>query len=87
MKQVQSLSVQPYYQKGVNAGKDGDGEDDVTSEMKRNAVYGMDVTAFRNLIKKIEWVYGLICDDIRDSFKIPEACSMWINREIDRYWS
>ncbi|KAK3194375.1 hypothetical protein Dsin_025685 [Dipteronia sinensis] len=95
LKQVQSLTLQPFYQKGINAGKEGDEEqlnmvpsalveDIVTSEMKRNAVYSMNVTEFCYLIKKIESVHGLICDDIRDSFKIPEACSVWINREVDR---
>lgn len=87
LKQVQSLTRQPFYQKGVNAGKEGDGEDNVTSEMKRNAVYGMNVTEFFDLIKKIESVHGLICGDIRDSVKIPEACSVWINGEVERYWS
>ncbi|TXG63236.1 hypothetical protein EZV62_010230 [Acer yangbiense] len=95
LKQVQSLTLQPFYQKGINAGKEGDEEqlnevpsalveDIFTSEMKRNAVYSMNVTEFCDLIKKIESVHGLICDDIRDSFKIPEACSVWINREVDR---
>ncbi|KAL5859317.1 hypothetical protein ACOSQ4_000613 [Xanthoceras sorbifolium] len=95
LKQVQSLIHQPFYQKGINAGKDGEEEqlntlsyalveDNVTSEMKRNAVYSLNVTGFCDLIKKIESVHGLIRDDIRDSFKIPEACSVWINREVDR---
>uniref|UniRef100_A0A2N9HKX1 tRNA:m(4)X modification enzyme TRM13 n=1 Tax=Fagus sylvatica TaxID=28930 RepID=A0A2N9HKX1_FAGSY len=34
--------------------------------------------------KKIEDVHGLICKDIRDSYKMLEACNIWINREIDR---
>lgn len=95
MKQVQSLTLQPFYQKGINAGKEDDVEqsgevtsavveDNVTSEMKRNAVYSMTVAEFLNLIKKIESVHGLICNGIRDSLKIPEACSVWINREVDR---
>lgn len=89
LKQVQSLSAQPFYQKGINAGKEEDillsVEDNVTSEMKRNAVYGMKVDKFRNLIKKIESIHGSACNDIRESFKIPEACDVWIKREVDGY--
>ncbi|KAH9691939.1 tRNA:m(4)X modification enzyme [Citrus sinensis] len=95
LKQVQSLSQQPFYHKGINAGKEDDEEelgavtstaveDNVTSEMKRNAVHSMTVPEFCNLIKKIESVHALICNGICDSFKIPEACGMWIKREIDR---
>ncbi|KAH9757742.1 tRNA:m(4)X modification enzyme [Citrus sinensis] len=95
LKQVRSLSQQPFYHKGINAGKEDDEEelgavtstaveDNVTSEMKRNAVHSMTVPEFCNLIKKIESVHALICNGICDSFKIPEACGMWIKREIDR---
>jgi tRNA:m4X modification enzyme len=105
LKQVQSLTLQPFYQKGINAGRDDavndeeqeEGEDlgainkpvlgsldDISSEMKRRAVYGMSVPEFCKLIEKIEDVHGLICKDIRDSYNMPEACNIWINREIDR---
>ena len=95
LKQVQSLSQQPFYRKGINAGKEDDEEelgavtstaveDNVTSEMKRNAVHSMTVPEFCNLIKKIESLHALVCNGICDSFKIPEACGMWIKREIDR---
>ncbi|KAJ0053920.1 hypothetical protein Pint_00798 [Pistacia integerrima] len=92
LKQVQSLTLQPFYQKGINAGKEDEGEqldtntveDNVTSEMKRNTVYSLTVPEFRNLIKKIESIHDLICNDIRESFKIPEACNLWIKREVDR---
>ncbi|XP_057995746.1 uncharacterized protein LOC110661741 isoform X2 [Hevea brasiliensis] len=82
LKQAQSLSLQPYYQKGINAGKEED--DDITSEMKRSAVYSMTVSEFYKLIKKIESIHASICDNILESYKIPEACNMWIKREVDR---
>lgn len=94
LKQTQSLLSQPYYQKGVNAGGEEDEEEtpkssgvkdsSVTSEMKRNAVYAMSVPEFSKLIAKIKSVHASICNDIRDSFKIPEACSIWTNRQVDK---
>ncbi|XP_022757753.1 tRNA:m(4)X modification enzyme TRM13 homolog [Durio zibethinus] len=96
LKQVQSLSTQPFYQKGINAGKEDEQEeqetliptsgsfDNVTSEMKRNAVYNLNIPEFFELIRKMESVHAQICKDIKDSFKIPEACGMWMKREVDR---
>ncbi|GAV64076.1 TRM13 domain-containing protein/zf-U11-48K domain-containing protein/zf-TRM13_CCCH domain-containing protein [Cephalotus follicularis] len=87
LKQAQILSLQPFYQKGINAGKEEEEQtplDYVTSEMKRNAVYNMSVTEFCNLIKKIKSVHDSWCKDIRDSYKAPEACNIWIKREVDR---
>ncbi|BBG98557.1 tolB protein-related protein [Prunus dulcis] len=99
LKQVQSLTLQPFYQKGINAGKEEDQEeletfrpkgaddlessndpasgslDNILSEMKRNAVYSM---------TKIEHVHESICKDIQDSYQVPEACGIWIKREVDR---
>ncbi|KAK9266716.1 hypothetical protein L1049_007369 [Liquidambar formosana] len=85
LKQVQSLTLQPYYQKGINGGKEDEKEEETpaptlgflentTSEMKRNAVYSMTVLEFSNLICKIEAIHSSICNDIRDSYKVPEAC-------------
>ncbi|CAI0469794.1 unnamed protein product [Linum tenue] len=82
MKQARTLSLQPYYCKGINAGK-GEVEDDVSSEMKRHAVYRMSIAEFYKLTEKVQHVHASICDDIRESYKMPEACNMWINREID----
>ncbi|KAF4346345.1 uncharacterized protein LOC115707541 isoform X1 [Cannabis sativa] len=108
MKQVQSLTVQPFYQKGINSGTEGStGEDraitasngnlalpdddkldsgvaeHVTSELKRNAVHSLSVSQFCKLIEKIECIHESVCKDIRDSYKIPEACEKWIKREFD----
>ncbi|KAM7276817.1 hypothetical protein ACFE04_018683 [Oxalis oulophora] len=88
LKQSQSLSLQPFYDKGINAGEE-ENEDEtavnvVTSEMKRNAVYKISTTEFCGLIKKIESIHSSICKDISDSYKTPEACNIWINREMDR---
>ncbi|KAK9287987.1 hypothetical protein L1049_016432 [Liquidambar formosana] len=95
LKQVQSLTLQPYYQKGINGGKEDEKEEETltptlgflentTSEMKRNAVYNMTVPEFSNLVSKIEAIHSSICNDIRDSYKVPEACGVWIKREVDR---
>ncbi|XP_059439750.1 tRNA:m(4)X modification enzyme TRM13-like [Corylus avellana] len=85
LKQVQSLALQPFYQKGVNAGRGEEEEDvdNVSSETKRAALYSMGVPEFFKLIEKIESVHGLICKAIRDSYKMPEACNMWIKGEVD----
>ena len=99
LKQTQSLSSQPFFQKGINGGKDDeDGGDEkgamvptlaslenTTSVMKRNAVYSMSVTEFSKLINKIQSIHSSICNDIRDSHKVPEACDIWIKREVDRF--
>ncbi|KAJ6729317.1 hypothetical protein OIU85_020257 [Salix viminalis] len=83
LKQAQSLSLQPFYQKGINAGNEEE-EDNVSSEMKRSAVYSMTVTQLCKLINKIESVHASTCKDILESYKVPEACNMWIKREVDR---
>ena len=87
LKQAQSLTLQPFYQKGINAGRDNDDQEeeekveaaiikpgsaslnDISSKMKRGVVYGMRVPDFCKLIGKFEAVHGLICKDIRDSYK------------------
>lgn len=98
LKQAQSLSRQPFYQKGINAGTEDDVEQEeekeenfppkgstFTSEMKRNAVYAMSVPKFLGLIAKIKSVHESRCSSFPDSYKIPEACSIWTNREVDKY--
>lgn len=86
LKQNVALSAQLFYQKGINAGNEE--EEDCysvfTSEMKRNLVYSMTVSKFHQLVKKIEAVHGVICNDIEDSHLSPEACNIWFNKEIDR---
>ncbi|XP_024018181.1 tRNA:m(4)X modification enzyme TRM13 homolog [Morus notabilis] len=84
LKQVQSLTLQPYYQKGINSGNqtEEDGKM-ITSELKRNAVYSMSVAQFSELIRKIESLHESIRHYIRDSYKVPEACGIWIKRQVD----
>lgn len=95
LKQVQSLSDQPFYDKGINAGSDGEeetsGVDDsrlptmtVSSEMKRNTLHEMSVAEFCNLIEKIEFLHESLCKDIEDSVQRPEVCRLWIKRVGDR---
>ncbi|KAJ1425347.1 Zinc finger, CCCH-type, TRM13 [Sesbania bispinosa] len=96
LKQVQSLSIQPFYQKGINAGSDGEQEEEtsgvddsalptmsVSSEMKRNALHRMSVPEFCNLIEKIESFHESLCKDIQDSFQLPEVCSLWIKSGVE----
>ncbi|KAL2239096.1 UNVERIFIED_CONTAM: tRNA:m(4)X modification enzyme TRM13 [Sesamum indicum] len=95
LKQAQSLSCQPFYKKGINAGREDEEEEGeemdvlpkdsiVTSEMKRSAVYAMSAPKFLELIAKIKSVHASICNSIPDSFRIPEACSIWTNRKVDK---
>lgn len=90
LKLSQSLSLQPYYKKGINAGKDGvilnGGCSDVSSEMKRASVYSLSVDEFHALICKIKSVHETICKHFEDSYNIPDACDIWIKRQIDRYF-
>lgn len=81
LKHRNSLSIQPFYEKGINGG-DGD-DDDVTSESKRTAVHSMTAIQFTELIEKIKRVHGLMCKDIRESYVVPEACRVWIDQAID----
>lgn len=102
LKQAQSLSGQPFYQKGINGGKDDEDEEDekgalaptlassedtasVTSAMKRNAVHSMTVPEFSKLISQILSIHRSICNDIQDSNRVPDACDIWIKREVDGY--
>lgn len=96
LKQTQTLAVQPFYRKGINAGEedslssenpDSGLSDCISSEMKRNIVYGMSGAEFHRLLGKIRALHDLICKDIQDSYKIKGACNMWIKGEIDRYFS
>ncbi|XP_004288338.1 PREDICTED: tRNA guanosine-2'-O-methyltransferase TRM13 homolog [Fragaria vesca subsp. vesca] len=107
LKQVESLTHEPFYQKGINAGQEEDQQEIeavgservedsalpdepksgefnyILSEMKRT-VYSMSLRDFYKLVEKIESVHKSICKDICESYKVPEACGMWINREVDR---
>ncbi|KAL6968700.1 tRNA:m(4)X modification enzyme [Sarracenia purpurea var. burkii] len=55
----------------------------ITSEMKRNAVYSLTTIKLSELIGKIQFIHSSICKDIQDSYKIPEACGVWTNKEVD----
>ncbi|KAK2970240.1 hypothetical protein RJ640_021676 [Escallonia rubra] len=87
LKQAQSLSVQPFYQKGINGGKDEKDAEDfdgINSEMKRKAVYSLTLSELYILISKIKSIHASLCGDIQDSHKIPDSCDIWVNREVDR---
>ncbi|XP_047313247.1 tRNA:m(4)X modification enzyme TRM13 homolog [Impatiens glandulifera] len=86
VKLANTLSLQPFYQKAINAGGNKEDEEDIiiTSQMKRDAVYSLTSADASRLINKIKSVHASICKDIQDSYKIPEACSVWINRQVDQ---
>lgn len=96
-KQVQALQMQPFFKKGVNSGKDDESEanfscskpcsesSDITSEMKRNAIYQMSVPEFSELLKKIQSIHSSIFSNIQDSYAMPEACNRWLKKQVDRY--
>ncbi|KAF5206813.1 Kinesin, partial [Thalictrum thalictroides] len=91
------LRLQPFYKKGINGGWNENSSDIgrmdkslfngvseiITSHMKRSAVYKMTVSEFLGLINKIKSIHSFICSDLQDSYKIPEACSLWMKREVD----
>jgi tRNA:m4X modification enzyme len=53
--------------------------------LMRNALHGMSVPKFCNLIEKIESVHESLCKDIQDSFQMPEVCRLWIkSKEEER---
>ncbi|XP_023734899.1 tRNA:m(4)X modification enzyme TRM13 isoform X2 [Lactuca sativa] len=81
LKHNNSLSLQPFYQKGINGGDEED--EDVSSESKRMAVQCITVPELIKLIEKIKSVHASICKDIQDSYNIPEVCRNWINRAND----
>ncbi|XP_021769971.1 tRNA:m(4)X modification enzyme TRM13 homolog [Chenopodium quinoa] len=81
LKQSQTLSLQPYYQKGINQQQQ---DADFTSEMKRNWVYNLSIPQFSYLLSKIRSLHTLICKDIELSYRIPHACDVWIKRQNDR---
>ncbi|KAI4332112.1 hypothetical protein L6164_017048 [Bauhinia variegata] len=104
LKQAESLSLQPFYRKGINAGDEGEQEekqtlpfndsrlpnipitsplDNISSEMKRNAVHAMTLPELCNLIEKIESVYELFSKDIQESYQMPETCNLWIKSEVE----
>lgn len=86
LKQTQTLSLQPYYQKGINQGTDSEDQDvQFTSEMKRNWVYNLSAPLFYDLLSKIRSLHASICKDMQFSYKIPNACDIWIKRQNDRY--
>lgn len=56
----------------------------ISSEKKRKAVFSMTPRKISLLLDKIRSIHESICGDIHDSYKIPPACDIWINRQVDR---
>ncbi|CAI9104862.1 OLC1v1003645C1 [Oldenlandia corymbosa var. corymbosa] len=88
-KQALSLSLQPYYQKGINAGTEGEEEEEgpVTSEQKRRAIHSKTAEQFFDLIRKIKTLHASVVaheDIVRHSFQIPDACAIWADRQVDQ---
>ncbi|XP_073294835.1 tRNA:m(4)X modification enzyme TRM13 [Primulina huaijiensis] len=93
LKRMQSLELQPFYQKCINAGDEYENdevekasvnESILTPQMKRNAVYAMTGLEFSALVAKIKSVHSSLCSNIPGSYKIPGACSIWTHQEIDK---
>uniref|UniRef100_A0A7C9CH15 tRNA:m(4)X modification enzyme TRM13 n=1 Tax=Opuntia streptacantha TaxID=393608 RepID=A0A7C9CH15_OPUST len=94
LKQAHNLSLQPYYQKGINRGRDesaqnGERKDqqeeegDFSSEMKRQLVYNLTASQLCDLLCKIRTIHCSICKEIGISYKVPEVCNIWIQRQVD----
>ncbi|XP_076934957.1 tRNA:m(4)X modification enzyme TRM13-like [Bidens hawaiensis] len=84
LKHKNSLSLQPFYRKGINGGGEEDDHEGVTSESKRMAVQSMtEEPQLIKLIEKIKSVHDSVCKDILDSYIVPDACRSWIDRAID----
>lgn len=81
-KQVETLEMQPYYSKGINAGVLG-GEN-VGSEAKRRAIHEMSVSEFNELVGKIRTFHSALRVELKESFVEPDACKKWINQQVDR---
>ncbi|GFZ04478.1 methyltransferase [Actinidia rufa] len=83
LKHVQSLSTQPFYQKGIHAGTDDDDDDDDDDDEEEEEEEEENKDETKSNLDKIQAVHSSICTDIQDSYKIPQACDVWINREVD----
>nr|XP_043621764.1 tRNA:m(4)X modification enzyme TRM13 [Erigeron canadensis] len=84
LKRETSLSLQPFYEKGINGGGGDENDDgDASSESKRMAVHSMSAAQFVELIDKIKSVHASICKEIRDSFIVPEGSKSWIDQAVD----
>ncbi|KAM0957704.1 hypothetical protein ACFX2A_026327 [Malus domestica] len=82
-KQVESLTHQPFYQKGINAG-----EEDDHDEIESLGVEGTGDLALSNgpVLGAVDNIVSEMKRnaDIGESYKVTEACGMWIKREVDR---
>ncbi|WOL15556.1 hypothetical protein Cni_G24337 [Canna indica] len=84
-KQAVALESQPYYSKGINTGSSDNTEDDVVdSSVKRNAVLGMSVPDFCNLLAKIKSMHSAISVLFPESYIIPDAWNKWLKQQLDR---
>ncbi|KAH0460869.1 hypothetical protein IEQ34_008444 [Dendrobium chrysotoxum] len=82
-KQVIALEAQAYYSKGINSGFIDFADDDISSEAKRRAIYGLNILDFLALVKKIESLHAAVVGYLEDSYLMPEACEKWLRRQID----
>ncbi|PKU62468.1 tRNA guanosine-2'-O-methyltransferase TRM13 [Dendrobium catenatum] len=82
-KQVIALEAHAYYSKGINSGFIDFADDDISSEAKRRAIYGLNILDFLALVKKIESLHAAVVGYLEDSYLMPEACEKWLRRQID----
>lgn len=79
-----ALESQPYYSKGINSRFIDSAEDDISTEARRKAIYGLNLSEFLALVKKIESLHAAVVGALEDSYIMPEACEKWLRRQVDR---
>ncbi|XP_020588649.1 tRNA:m(4)X modification enzyme TRM13 homolog [Phalaenopsis equestris] len=82
-KRAIALESQAYYSKGINSGFIDSADDDISTESKRRAIYGLNSSDFFALVKKIESLHSAVVGHLEDSYLMPEACEKWLRRQID----
>ncbi|KAL4203045.1 hypothetical protein AMTRI_Chr02g266580 [Amborella trichopoda] len=56
----------------------------VSSEMKKKEIYEMSEQEFLSLLNKITSIHSSIASNIEDSYIVPESCSCWLSKQLDR---
>ncbi|KAL6008751.1 hypothetical protein ACLOJK_021977 [Asimina triloba] len=57
----------------------------ISSEMKRDAIYKMSTPEFFDLLKRIKLIHGSVVQNIKESYTVPKACDKWRTKQLDRY--
>ncbi|KAL9227662.1 hypothetical protein vseg_003324 [Gypsophila vaccaria] len=87
LKQSQTLSLEPFYRKGINGGTPDSAhlhEPDASSHMKRTLVHSFTPPQFSALLSKIRAIHSSLSNHIPFSYKLPLAFDVWIKSLIQR---